>query len=219
MGDPGAGAGGDGHREGGDSTAFAACATVLSCRGTSRAACHRIRSPCPDPDRIDIVGATEGDLAAVAELARDVWRKHYPGIITPEQIEYMLERGYSRAALRRFVDRGRRGARSRPCRRAPRRLRGLPPQPTAPARSSSTSSTCSTTFRAGASVSRLIAHVEAAARAQQRATLILNVNKNNVAGDRAPTSATASRARGGGRRHRRGLRDGRLRDGQAAWPR
>src|SRR5271155_3868923 len=56
-----------------------------------------------NPDRIDISGATDGDLDAVAALARIIWRKHYPGIITPEQIEYMLERGYSLSALRRFI--------------------------------------------------------------------------------------------------------------------
>lgn len=48
-----------------------------------------------------------GDAAAIPEvqaLAGRVWREHYPGIISPEQIEYMLERGYSTAALRRFVE-------------------------------------------------------------------------------------------------------------------
>ena len=57
----------------------------------------------PDVDRARVVRAAERDLAAVAELARVIWRKHYPGIITLEQIEYMLELGYSLDALRRFI--------------------------------------------------------------------------------------------------------------------
>lgn len=42
-------------------------------------------------------------IAVVQALAADVWHRHYPGIIGAEQIEYMLERGYSRGALMRFV--------------------------------------------------------------------------------------------------------------------
>jgi len=55
-------------------------------------------------EALSIVAATEADLAAVAELAGVVWRRHYPGIITPEQIEYMLALGYSHDALRRFIE-------------------------------------------------------------------------------------------------------------------
>src|SRR2546423_894926 len=40
---------------------------------------------------------------AISALAGAIWRKHYPGIITSEQIEYMLELGYSRDALLRFI--------------------------------------------------------------------------------------------------------------------
>lgn len=54
-------------------------------------------------DRARIVAAAERDLPAVAELAGIIWRKHYPGIISVEQIDYMLARGYSRETLRRFV--------------------------------------------------------------------------------------------------------------------
>jgi len=54
-------------------------------------------------ETLSIAAATEADLAAVAQLAGVVWRRHYPGIITPEQIEYMLGLGYSHEALRRFV--------------------------------------------------------------------------------------------------------------------
>ena len=51
-----------------------------------------------------IRAASRGDIAGIAELARRVWRAHYPGIITAAQIEYMLERGYAFDALARFVD-------------------------------------------------------------------------------------------------------------------
>jgi len=136
----------------------------------------------PDPLRplpIRIVGAAEGDLAVVAELAVEIWRQHYPGIITSEQIEYMLARGYSRAALRRFVSEagaglalayvGERLAAFAAYHRADRaseiKLDKLYVHHDYHGRGVGT---------------RLIAHVEAAARAQQRTTLILNVNKNNV---------------------------------------
>lgn len=39
------------------------------------------------------------DLRKIQLLAQEVWREHYPGIITEEQIEYMLERRHSLAAL------------------------------------------------------------------------------------------------------------------------
>jgi ribosomal protein S18 acetylase RimI-like enzyme len=47
--------------------------------------------------------ASADDLAAVRTLAREVWWAHYPGIISPAQIEYMLERGYATEALAHFV--------------------------------------------------------------------------------------------------------------------
>lgn len=39
------------------------------------------------------------DVAAVSELAGVIWRKHYPGIISPEQIEYMLAQRYHPALI------------------------------------------------------------------------------------------------------------------------
>src|ERR1700751_5852547 len=53
---------------------------------------------------LSIAAATESDLAEVAELAGVIGRRHYPGIITPEQIDYMLALGYSHAALSRFIE-------------------------------------------------------------------------------------------------------------------
>ena len=52
---------------------------------------------------LEIVTANASDLAEVARLAHEIWHRHYPGIISSEQIDYMLERGYSREALLRFV--------------------------------------------------------------------------------------------------------------------
>lgn len=43
--------------------------------------------------------AERADLPTIASLAREIWREHYPGIISAEQIEYMLERLYEPGAL------------------------------------------------------------------------------------------------------------------------
>lgn len=47
-----------------------------------------------------IVPVPEADLPALSELAGVIWRQHYPGIITAEQIEYMLARMYALETLR-----------------------------------------------------------------------------------------------------------------------
>jgi diamine N-acetyltransferase len=52
---------------------------------------------------IAIVAAGSADLPLVEHLAREIWHRHYPGIISPAQIDYMLARGYSREALMRFL--------------------------------------------------------------------------------------------------------------------
>ena len=39
--------------------------------------------------------AAEKDIAAIEKLARKIWHEHYPGIITVEQIDYMLSTRYS----------------------------------------------------------------------------------------------------------------------------
>lgn len=49
---------------------------------------------------VKILPAGEEHLAALAELAGDIWRQHYPGIISSEQIEYMLGRMYALETLR-----------------------------------------------------------------------------------------------------------------------
>jgi ribosomal protein S18 acetylase RimI-like enzyme len=51
-----------------------------------------------------IVRARAADLSLVARLAREIWHRHYPGIISTAQIDYMLARGYSRDALAQYLD-------------------------------------------------------------------------------------------------------------------
>jgi ribosomal protein S18 acetylase RimI-like enzyme len=52
---------------------------------------------------IEIRSATRDELSVVQRLAHVIWHAHYPGIITEEQIDYMLSRGYSIAALAEFL--------------------------------------------------------------------------------------------------------------------
>lgn len=52
-----------------------------------------------DP-QIRIVSASEEHLPVIAQLAGRVWRACYPGIISSEQIEYMLARMYALETLR-----------------------------------------------------------------------------------------------------------------------
>lgn len=56
------------------------------------------KSPIPR-----IVPATEADLPAIAELAQVIWRACYPGIISTQQIDYMLAQMYSLDELRREI--------------------------------------------------------------------------------------------------------------------
>ena len=44
---------------------------------------------------------SDGELRANADLAAEIWREHFHGIITDEQIEYMLERFQSFEAMKR----------------------------------------------------------------------------------------------------------------------
>ena len=52
----------------------------------------------PTPIEISTIG--EEHLPALVELASVIWRAHYPGIISREQIEFMLGRMYSLETLR-----------------------------------------------------------------------------------------------------------------------
>jgi GNAT superfamily N-acetyltransferase len=52
------------------------------------------------PGQAQILPATEADLPAIAALAGVIWRAVYPGIVSGEQIEFMLARMYAPARLR-----------------------------------------------------------------------------------------------------------------------
>jgi len=58
------------------------------------------KPPHPAPQ---ILPAAETDLPSIARLAGFVWRAHYPGIISMEQIEYMLAKMYSLETLREEI--------------------------------------------------------------------------------------------------------------------
>lgn len=137
-----------------------------------------------DVQQAYVVRAVERDLPVVAELAGIIWRKHYPGIIAVEQIEYMLANGYSLSALRRFVTDEGAGldlayvgdrvagfaAYYRPARADELKLDKL---------------YVHQDFQSRGVGRKLIAAAEAAAIAQGRTTLILNVNKQNAQAIRA----------------------------------
>jgi ribosomal protein S18 acetylase RimI-like enzyme len=55
--------------------------------------------------RSEILASSVEHLPAIAALAGVIWRAHYPGIISPEQIEYMLERMYALPVLEEEVTR------------------------------------------------------------------------------------------------------------------
>jgi ribosomal protein S18 acetylase RimI-like enzyme len=46
------------------------------------------------------------EAEALVALAQRVWRAHYPGIITPAQIEYMLAQRYKPGLVRQLLARG-----------------------------------------------------------------------------------------------------------------
>jgi ribosomal protein S18 acetylase RimI-like enzyme len=46
------------------------------------------------------------DIECVSALAREIWRAHYPGIISVEQIEYMLAQRYDPAIIRAELAQG-----------------------------------------------------------------------------------------------------------------
>lgn len=45
------------------------------------------------------------DIPVIQRLSRRIWRAHYPGIISPEQIEYMLAKMYAVEVLKDEMER------------------------------------------------------------------------------------------------------------------
>lgn len=56
--------------------------------------------------KIDFSPLRLDEAEAVAALARVVWHAHYPGIITPAQIDYMLDQRYKPGLIRQLLARG-----------------------------------------------------------------------------------------------------------------
>ena len=50
--------------------------------------------------------ATPADIPIIDQLAHKIWKKHYPSIITIDQIEYMLNRMYSPEAIHQQMNEG-----------------------------------------------------------------------------------------------------------------
>jgi len=50
--------------------------------------------------QLTITRLEELEIRLLIQLAYRIWHAHYPGIITPEQIDYMLERGYAPQIIR-----------------------------------------------------------------------------------------------------------------------
>ncbi len=55
---------------------------------------------------VRFVAAAPDDIPVIGNLARHIWHAHYPGIITVEQIEYMLAWMYSEETLARDMREG-----------------------------------------------------------------------------------------------------------------
>lgn len=57
-------------------------------------------------ETLRIAPLAERDIDAVIELAGVIWRHHYPGIISMEQIDYMLAQRYTPAIIRTQMQSG-----------------------------------------------------------------------------------------------------------------
>lgn len=51
------------------------------------------------PTPFTIAPLTPQEVPEIVALAREIWHRHYPGIITPQQIDYMLDQRYTLARL------------------------------------------------------------------------------------------------------------------------
>ncbi len=58
--------------------------------------------PPPDPT-VQLLPVTEGDFAALARLAHEIWHQHYVGIVSPAQLDYMLAGRYTPERLRQYL--------------------------------------------------------------------------------------------------------------------
>ena len=134
--------------------------------------------PTPAP-AIELRSARRDDVPVVQRLAHIIWHAHYPGIITIEQIDYMLARGYAIDVLEGYLGRPDRGL----------ELAIVDGEAAGFAAWCASADTCETKLdklyvlpshqRQGCGA-RLIRRVADLAGAAGATTLILNVNKNNA---------------------------------------
>jgi diamine N-acetyltransferase len=130
-------------------------------------------------DVVTLVAAMTADIRVVQRLAHTIWHLHYPGIISVAQIDYMLARGYSDTALARFLHDAGAGlvlahVADRPVGFAAWQRAGEP------ATSKLDKLYVLPDFHRRGIGRRMIDRVEASARADGAATLVLNVNKGNA---------------------------------------
>jgi len=57
-------------------------------------------------EAITLKEATAADIESIQRLAKSIWNAHYPGIITQEQIDYMLNKMYSTNAIQEQLNAG-----------------------------------------------------------------------------------------------------------------
>lgn len=55
---------------------------------------------------IKFQSAGKSDISLLQQLAHTIWHSHYPGIITVEQIEFMLSNMYSASQISKELDEG-----------------------------------------------------------------------------------------------------------------
>jgi GNAT superfamily N-acetyltransferase len=137
-----------------------------------------------DLSSVTIVPATREDLPTVAAVAERIWRRHYPGIITHEQIDYMLGLGYS---LERLAEQITSPGRWLDLARVDGGIVGLanPYLTGAPGEMKLDKLYVLQEFHGRGIGSRLIAHVADRARTLGCTRLVLNVNKRNASSIRA----------------------------------
>jgi ribosomal protein S18 acetylase RimI-like enzyme len=128
---------------------------------------------------ITITPASDADIPLVAELAHRIWHRHYPGIISQGQIDYMLARGYAPEALAKFLRDDGAGM-------ALARAAGEPVgfaawyRPGPPSTTKLDKLYVLQEWHGHGIGRRLIEYVESRARADGARTLVLNVNKGNA---------------------------------------
>ncbi|HVE50759.1 MAG TPA: GNAT family N-acetyltransferase [Casimicrobiaceae bacterium] len=125
----------------------------------------------------DIVVAEPADIPVVQQLAHEIWLAHYPGIISVEQIDYMLARGYATQALERYLEET--GAGLALAKVAMRPV-GFAAWYRAAATTKLDRLYVLPAFQGRGIGRAMIEHIERQARADGATRLVLNVNKRNA---------------------------------------